>query len=415
MTVAYPYQPQDEMSLWWLGEPENPALIGRLQFTQSLRGVGLRYDSAWLRHGFALSEDLPLRDHLFLPTTKDSAAGAVDDARPDRWGERIIRAFDRPVRLSVMEYLYFAGDNRFGALGVSVSENTYRPHITGPLPKLPDLGSIEASIAEVFAGAPVNEHLLRLIKPGASMGGARPKALIDLAGTQWVIKFREEGESTDTPLIEHATMTLARSCGINVAETKALPLRKGHAIAVKRFDRVANKRIHSLSAAVVLRACAEDLSYPALALWLRRKGSVRTGQATQDMRELFRRMVFNILIDNNDDHEKNHVVQMDDTGSYHLSPAFDVLPTGQALGFQQMRVGTLGTESTLENAISEHNLFGLTYDQALAEISRVIRCVDGWETHFRDNGVSESDLIQLRTQIDRPFLRQQRLGWLKIN
>lgn len=411
MTVALPYQPTDEMSLWWLGQPDSPALIGRLGFISTLRGVGLRYDANWLLNGFALSEDLPLRDQLFLPASKDSAVGAVDDARPDRWGERMIRTFDRPARLSLMEYLYFAGDDRFGALGVSLSDSTYAPHVSGPLPQLPDLGSIEDSIAQIFSGAPVNDQWIRLVKPGASMGGARPKALIELAGAEWVLKFREEGESTDTPLIEHATMTLARGCGISVAETKALPLRKGHAIAVRRFDRLANKRIHSLSAAVVLRACAEDLSYPALALWLRRKGSVKTGQAAQDMRELFRRMVFNILIDNNDDHEKNHVVQMDDTGCYSLSPAFDMLPTGQALGFQQMRVGAQGTESTLDNAISEHSFFGLTRDEAAAEITRVVRCVNGWESHFKEVGVSIADLRQLAAQIDRPFLRQQRLAW----
>jgi serine/threonine-protein kinase HipA len=411
MTVAASYQPTDEMSLWWLGQPDAPERIGRLEFISTLRGVGLRYDTNWLRHGFALSEDLPLRDHQFLPTAKDSAVGAVDDARPDRWGERMIRTFDRPVRLSLMEYLYFAGDDRFGALGVSLSLQAYQPHVTGPLPQLPDLGSIEDSITEIFSGAPVNDQWMRLVKPGASMGGARPKALIELAGAEWVLKFREEGESTDTPLIEHATMTLAHRCGISVAQTKALPLRKGHAIAVRRFDRRAGKRIHSLSAAVVLRACAEDLSYPALALWLRRKGSVQSGQAAQDMRELFRRMVFNILIDNNDDHEKNHVVQMDDTGRYALSPAFDLLPTGQALGFQQMRVGTQGTESTLENAISEHSLFGLRYDEAVAEIARVARCVEGWAAHFKAAGVSTSDLTQLAAQIDRPFLREQRLTW----
>lgn len=177
-------------------------------------------------------------------------------------------------------------------MGVSLTDHTYEPYATGPLPQLPDLGSIEESITQIFSGAPVNDQWMRLVKPGASMGGARPKALIELAGAEWVLKFREEGESTDTPLIEHATMTLAHSCGIRVAETKALPLRKGHAIAVRRFDRLADKRIHSLSAAVVLRACAEDFSYPALSLWLRRKGVVKTGQAAQDMRELFRRMVF---------------------------------------------------------------------------------------------------------------------------
>lgn len=409
MTIATPYHPADTMSLWWLGEPEAPTLIGHLQFVATMRGVSLRYDANWLRQGFALSEDLPLRDHAFLPFSKDSAVGAVDDARPDRWGERIIRTFDRPARLSLMEYLYFAGDNRFGALGVSLSDKSYQPYATGPLPQLLELNSIETSIAEIFAGAPVNDRLMRLVKPGASMGGARPKALIDLDEAQWVLKFCEEGETSDTPLIEHATMTLARGCGIQVAETKALPLRKGHAVAVRRFDRVAGKRIHSLSAAVVLRACAEDLSYPALALWLRRKGSVKSGQAAQDMRELFRRMVFNILIDNNDDHEKNHVVQMDDTGCYHLSPAFDVLPTGQSLGFQQMRVGKDGTEATLANAISEHSLFGLTRNEAAKEIALVARCVDGWEAHFTAAGVSSSDLSQLRAQLDRPFLRDQRL------
>jgi hypothetical protein len=96
---------------------------------------------------------------------------------------------------------------------------------------------------------------------------------------------------------------------------------------------------------------------------------------------------------------------------FALSPAFDLLPTGQALGFQQMRVGAQGTESTLKNAISEHSLFGLTYDEAVAEIARVVRCVDGWEQHFKAMGVSSSDLQQLAAQIDRPFLLEQRRAW----
>ena len=88
-----------------------------------------------------------------------------------------------------------------------------------------------------------------------------------------------------------------------------------------------------------------------------------------------------------------------------------MLLTGQALGFQQMRVGAQGTESTLDNAISEHSFFGLTRDEAVAELARVVRCVDGWEPHFKAMGVSSSDLQQLTAQIDRPFLREQRLAW----
>ena len=307
-----------------------------------------------------------------------------------------------------MEFLYFAGDDRFGALGVSLKDDTYHPHQTGPLPRLSALNAIDDTIVRLLAQDKLDDRLIRLVKLGASMGGTRPKALIQHGGAHWVLKFREPDESLDTPLIEHATMTLARHCGIRTASTQALALRKGHAVAVQRFDRHRDGWVHSLCAGVVLRACNQDPSYGALALWLRRKGNAVQGQADQDRRELFKRMVFNILIDNNDDHEKNHVVQMDDTGCYRLSPAFDVRPTGQALGFQLMQVGSQGAEATMVNALSEHRLFGLTQDQAEQAIEQVSQCVDGWKAHFKSYGVSDRDIDFLAAQIDRPFLRDQR-------
>jgi len=96
------------------------------------KGVSLRYGKDWLAHGFALSEDLPRIDTEFLPPGRQAAdapraVGAVDDARPDRWGEMVIRFVDKPQRLSLMEYLYYAGDDRFGALGVSTSSSNYVP------------------------------------------------------------------------------------------------------------------------------------------------------------------------------------------------------------------------------------------------------------------------------------------------
>jgi serine/threonine-protein kinase HipA len=109
------------MSLWCLADPLVPQRIGTLSLQDQRRKVALTYDPTWLSspHGFALSEDLPLRTGLMLPAERDTAAGAVDDARPDQWGERVIRLIERPARLSLLEYLYFAGDYRFGALGVS--------------------------------------------------------------------------------------------------------------------------------------------------------------------------------------------------------------------------------------------------------------------------------------------------------
>lgn len=404
--------PWDVLYLWWLGRPQLPVLIGELRFVPSMRGVSLQYASPWLARGFALSEDLPMLDHVFLPEQKDVAPGAVDDARPDRWGERVIRLLDRPARLSLMEFLFLAGDERFGALGVSVSKDDYIPRRTGPLPYLSDVDVLHGLVQQLMAGEPIVEERRRLIAPGVTMGGARPKALIDIDGHPWVIKFAEAGESLDSPLIEHAAMTLAAHAGIRVAPTRAIALARGHAVAVRRFDRelgpAGMQRVHALSAHVALRAAGEEMGYPELAQLLRRRGAVRDGVSRAHMRELFRRMVFNILIDNTDDHEKNHVLLMNDRGEYELSPAFDVLPTGQALGYQQMRVGRDGAVSSIANALSEANQFGLSARDAQDEVRRVAAVVDGWRDHFAACGVSVSDIKLLAEQIDRPDWVSQR-------
>ena len=401
----------DTLYLWWLGQPADPVLIGPLRFVPSLRGVSLHYAPNWLQQGFPLSEDLPLLDQEFLPLQKDVAVGAVDDARPDRWGERVIRFIDRPLRSSLMEFLYLAGDERFGALGVSTSASAYLPRTQGPLPCLSDVGVLHQVVQQVLLGEPISEPLRRLIAPGVSMGGARPKALIQIDGHPWVLKFAEPGEAWNSPLIEHATLTLAAQAGIRVAATQAVPLHQGHAVAVKRFDRVDGTRIHALSARVALKAAGEDMGYPELAQLLRRRGPVREGVAKAHMRELFVRMVFNILIDNTDDHEQNHVVLMNDQGEYLLSPAFDVLPIGQALGYQQMRVGTDGAVSTLDNALSEHAQFGLRLNEAQALVKDVVSVVARWRAHFATCGVRQQDLDALAEQIDRPDLLAQRQAW----
>jgi serine/threonine-protein kinase HipA len=405
------YRPNDRLYLWLLTQPQQPVLIGELNLVRSTQGVSLRYADPWLRRGFSLSEDLPLIDEEFFPAEKGLAAGAVDDARPDRWGERVIRHIDKPARLSLLEYLYFAGDDRFGALGVSTSADEYLPRRLGPLPTLGDADQIHELIRKVQDNEPVPAEQKRLISPGVTMGGARPKALLDIASEQWVIKFAD-GDPTDVPLIEHATMTLAQQAAIRVAATMPVRLTHGHAVAVKRFDRNRGLRLHSLSACVALRAAAERFGYPELAQLLRRRG-VTAGDVYRDhMHELFRRMVFNILIDNTDDHEKNHALLVTDAQQYELSPAYDVLPSGQALGFQQMRVGEQEADSTIANALSMSLMFSLTKDDAVREVHTVARVVDGWKEHFKGCGVTSGDIDLYAEQIDRPFLRDQRNAFL---
>lgn len=401
------YEPTDRLFLWLMTQPAEPVLIGELTLVRSLQGVSLRYDPSWLQRGFPLSEDLPLLDQEFLPAEKALAAGAVDDARPDRWGERVIRFIDKPPRLSLLEYLYFAGDDRFGALGISTSAQTYLPRRLGPLPTLEDTDEIHELIGKVQANEPVPEAQKRLISPGVTLGGARPKALVDIAGEQWVIKFAD-GDPADTPLIEHATMTLAEQARIRVARTRAVRMTHGHAVAIQRFDRGKDRRAHSLSAHVALRAAGERFGYPELAQLLRRRGIVAGDVYLAQMHELFRRMVFNILIDNTDDHEKNHAILVTDAQQYSLSPAYDVLPSGQALGFQQMRVGEDEADSTLKNALSMAPMFSLTRKAALEQAREVVGVVNRWQQHFREAGVRQRDIDLYAEQIDRPFLKDQR-------
>jgi len=269
-------------------------------------------------------------------------------------------------------------------------------------------------VRKVLDNEPVPESKRRLVAPGATLGGARPKALIELDQAQWVVKFAEPGEPTDAPLIEHACMTLAATADIRVAATRPVRLVDGHALAVLRFDRegtgAAARRLHAQSAHVALRAEGSSPGYPELAQLLRRRAPVQQGLARAQMRELFRRMVFNILMDNTDDHEKNHVLLMDDAQHLVLAPAFDVLPAGQGLGYQQLRVGRYGADSAIENARSEAALFGLSAAEAAEEAARVARVCDRWKPHFAQSGVGSGDIEHLSRFIDRDFLRDQRSG-----
>ncbi len=410
----------DTLFLWYLGDPNAPRYVGTLRLVAAGKGVSLQYSEDWIANGFPLSEDLPLTDVQHMPRGRlsgdgERAVGAVDDARPDRWGQKVIRVVINPRRKSLMEYLYYAGDDRFGALSVSTSDQAYIPYSKEPLPRLEQAQALSEVAAKVEANEALSEQEQKMIQAGGSFGGAKPKALILIDDEEWVIKFFN-GEYVDTPLIEHATMTLAEKAGIKVGTTRVVPLQTENAVAVKRFDRAGGRRIHSISAGTALRAAAAsdsepELSYPALAQLLRRAGVPTDDQNEKDAHELFRRMVFNILIDNTDDHEKNHtllVTAPDAHGRFELAPAYDVLPTGSGQGYQEFICGDEGHASTLSNAMSQCNLFGHSPADAAAEVERVIAVVNDWKTHFAAIGVSSKDIDSLAEQIDGDELRVQR-------
>ncbi|WP_462390623.1 type II toxin-antitoxin system HipA family toxin [Acidovorax sp. Q11] len=416
------YVPQDTLYVWALVNPAQPVLTGAVGLSQLVPNCAtFSYAADWWE--FALSEDLPLQaGQMFSAGHKDSAPGAIDDARPDRWGERIILYIDRPARLSILEMLLFAGDDRFGALGISTSAEHYIPRRIGPYPQLRDLEAMVRAVEDVQSQAPVTPEIQRLVQPGVTLGGARPKALLQTDNGPCVIKFSELDDPVDTPLVEHATMTLAALAGIRVATTGVLPIpsRLGrgpqrHALTIQRFDRVQldtlSLRVHCISAKTALAAAglADKNSYGALATVLQRKAHPDRQKALRE--ELFRRMVFNILMDNTDDHERNHCLRLGFDGYYDLAPAFDVVPTLQKMGYQAMVVGRHGTQSTVDNALTELSEFGITRARAIALIQEVAQAVEQWPRHFLQHGVCAADMEQLAASIDRDALRQQRLAF----
>ena len=410
------YVPQDRLYVWAMLNPAAPTLVGEVSLSQLVTDCAtFTYAPDWWN--FPLSEDLPLiPGQMFSAGQRDTAPGAIDDARPDRWGERIIRHIDRPARLSILEMLLFAGDDRFGALGISLSATQYIPRYLGPYPQLADIARLASTIEDVQTQAPISAEIQRLIQPGVTLGGARPKTLLQTDAGSCVIKFSELDDPVDTPLIEHATMTLVAQAGLCVAKTGVLPLplRHGkvrHALTIERFDRLGPYRVHCLSAKTALRAASLPESYGALASILLRLGHPNRQAAMRE--ELFQRMVFNILMDNTDDHERNHSISLNlSDGYYDLTPAYDVVPSLQNLGYQALTVGRSGAESSLENALTDINEFGIKKPRAIALIQQVAATVEQWAGHFRQCGVCHADMEQLAASIDRDALRQQRRAFL---
>jgi len=415
-TKAAHHKSPDRLYAWMLMTPLQPQLVGQI-IRQSNGDVGLQYAPSWIERGFALSDDMPLDAQTFTPlhhhARQPAAPGALDDARPDRWGEKVIRYLYKPGA-SVYDNLYFAGDERFGALGVCTSESAYTPFMARVLPRLEDARDLNAAVQIIESGeGELQAQQRALIGAGGSLGGAKPKAAIAINGEEWVLKFFN-GEPFDLPLIEHATMTLAHKAGIQVAHTMPVQLDAEHALAVKRFDRHGGLRVHCISACTLLRSevpagMDPEFGYPQLARALRRVADPHTLDA--QLLELFRRMVFNILMANTDDHEKNHALLCHVSGrtmKLELSPAYDVVPTGSGALAHQFMISETSNEPSLAEALTGAESFNLSPADAAKEVAAIIAVVDDWQTHFRALGVTASDMLEVAALVDAQDLLEQR-------
>jgi serine/threonine-protein kinase HipA len=375
-----------------------PRLVGRYRYmrTAASRAFGeFGYVGSWLRRKDAYPLDpvnLPLSRETFTTTKRGGLFGPLADATPDRWG-RGLAALRTPGKLfSPVDWLHVPGRDRVGCL--DFSEKTDRAAAVAPdRLGLASLEAIAAEFERIEAGLPAHPEAVRIYNAGSSMGGVRPKAVIEDAGALWIAKFERRTDTFNQCGAEHAAMRLAAMCEIEVAETRLVEVGPRKAVLVKRFDRSPapefTPTLHFISALSLLDGdeTSAEGSYFAIAAEILRHGS----RPDEDRIELFRRMVFNVFCGNRDDHLKNHALVYDGRG-WRLSPAFDVLPQPDMNPEQAIAVGRSGVYPSVANCLSRCGDFGLSADAARAEISRICRVVSAWRTVFSQEGIASSTI-----------------------
>ena len=402
-----------------------PVTAGRYALAIDRRGVPegrFVYGRSYLARANAVAFD-PVELKLAQRTYRTAGGifGALRDASPDYWGRRIIQQHLRKAQPGEMEYLLYSPDDRAGALGFGLNQ-------TPPAPKRAfnrtlDLATMQAIADAIVAGeeAPLgvadadHDQIERLIRIGTSMGGARPKAVVEDDEGLWVAKFNRPDDTWNNARVEHAMLMLARACGLATAESRVVDVAGRDVLLVKRFDRektaAGYRRSRMVSALTLLRAedtyqSRDKWSYVLLAEDLRRVCAAPK-QATT---ELFRRMCFNALISNTDDHPRNHAIVAREI-NWSLSPAYDLTPSapvsmdGRDLA---MACGDAGRFANAGNLLSHSARFLLDPDEARVLIDTMEAQIrSGWYATARAAGVAEHDCKKIAPAFAYPGFRQQ--------
>lgn len=377
------------------------------------------YGKSYLANPDALAIDpveLKLADTTYQTIALSGMFGALRDAGPDYWGRRVIEKHAGVSALGEIDYLLQAPDDRAGALGFGL----------GPKPPAParnfnktlDLGKLVGLADAIIANGDVPDgpeagQVEDLMLVGTSMGGARPKAVVEDEDGLWIAKFNRPDDKWNHARVEHTMLRLARDCGVHSAQSRVVSVAGRDILLVKRFDRekVAGgyHRARMISGLTMLGA--EDTpqhrdrwSYVLLAEELRRVST----QPRDDASELFRRMVFNALISNTDDHPRNHAAIARDR-NWRLSPAYDLtpsMPISQERRDLAMICGDLGRYAHAGNMLSQCARFHLKRDRAASIIETMHERVrSSWYETARREGVSEQDCETIKTAFAYPGFR----------
>ncbi|MEX0387354.1 type II toxin-antitoxin system HipA family toxin [Spiribacter onubensis] len=413
MMTSSAQQPLSAYAWIWLPGRTEPVVAGRLDARADV--VTFTYGRRYItRHdAIPIYRDLPLVRGVQYPSDGLLMAGSIRDAAPDAWGRRII--MDRldgyrgtsldTASLGEITYLLESGSDRIGALDFQRSADRYASRLTANA----DLAELMTAADRVDRGVPLSPELDRALQHGTSIGGARPKALIEDDARKFVAKFSSSADLFSVVRAEYIAMRLAALCGLDVAEVTLRRVLGRDVLLVQRFDRVratAGWQRRALVSGLTLLGLDEMLaryaSYEALAHVIR-AGS-RAPEA--DLRELFARLVFNILVGNTDDHARNHSAFWD--GEWlSLSPAYDICPQSRVGGEASQAMAIVGEErsSRLASCLAAAPVFRLSMQDARAIADHQIRTIiHHWHSVCDEAGLAPAERIALwGRQFFNPF------------
>ena len=393
-----------------------PMLLGKL-YVGVIKGgesYSFEYDREWLaKNKLSINLDPELQPFTGRQfSSGKNIFGLFADSSPDRWGrvlmnkrERILAEKEgrKPRKLYDSDYLLGVYDEtRMGGIRLKLdSDGAFlsddKETATPPWTSLRTLEEASRNFEKDETGN-AEKWLNQLIRPGSSLGGARPKAtVVDVKGEQWIAKFPSKHDENDTGAWEKVVHNLAKLCGLNVPESMVERFSKyGSTFLVKRFDRDGKRRLHVASAMTLLgksdgASAADGTSYLDIVGFIKSYGA----DPQNDLIELWKRIVFNMAVANTDDHLRNHAFLLAEKG-WKLSPLFDVnpVPYGDELS---LLVDDTDNTISIPLAVSVAPRFGITEAKAKEYAEDILQVVkNNWERIAKEYGISRGQIENMR-------------------
>jgi len=398
-----------------------PHLVGRLwaRARKDKESATFEYDKTWREHKerFSLEPALKLGPGPFHTAADMPMFGAIGDSAPDRWGRALMRRMERkqaeregrvPRTLWEMDFLLLVDDEaRPGALRFAEREEGPFLREAGAkrIPPIVELPKLLGAAQRVIDEKETDEDLRLLLAPGSSLGGARPKASVrEKNGSLAIAKFPRKDDQVNTVVWEAVAFALAKKAGIEVPPVRLETVAKKPVLILERFDRAGTRRIPFVSAMSMLGSKDnETRSYLEMVDALRQHGAA----PKEDMEVLWRRVVFNILISNTDDHMRNHGFLYEGQKGWRLSPAYDLNPMPADIRPRVLStaINEMDPTASLPLAVEVAEYFGLNTARAKTIAKEVGKSVSRWRDEASRHGLNRPEIERMASAFEHEDLR----------